>query len=183
MLAPAAIAKNRLTIINERKTPKRKHILMAGTTAIRQLHGSSFNMFSVLQTNPKNDIWMKMGRLVADSVPPVFSPQEGDFKDSSFALQGGISRKINGGEQRIMLSGDADYYSVLRGNGIQIAGMVFSWLDNNRLPNFATRPSPMDLNIKISSEVANMQIWVFLYILPTVVFLLGIVLLVRRKRK
>ncbi len=161
-LAPDAIVKRRLAIINEQKTPKRKYTLVSGTTAIRQLPGSPFKSFTVLQTNSKNDIWMKMGPLVADSLPPVYSPQEGDFRDSSFSLQGGIYRNINGKEQRIMLSGDADYYSNGRGMGIDIVAMVFSWLDNNRFPNFAARPISMDLSISVSSEVANMQIWVFL---------------------
>jgi ABC-2 type transport system permease protein len=182
-LAPDAMVKSRLAIINEQKTPKRKYTLVSGTTAIRQLPGSTFNRFTVLQTNSKNNIWMKIGPLVADSLPPVYSPQEGDFRDSSFSLQAGIYRNINGKEQRIMLSGDADYYSNRRGMGVDLVAMVFSWLDNNRFPNFAARPDPMDRSISVSSEVANMQVWIFLYILPALVLLLGIVLLVRRKRK
>ncbi|QEC43484.1 Gldg family protein [Pseudobacter ginsenosidimutans] len=182
-MAPDAIQKLRLKIKNERKTPKRRHVKMLGTTAIRQLPGSSFSKYSFLQTNSQNDIWIKMGHLVADSTAPVFSPQEGDFRDSSFSLMGGIYRNINGKEQRIMLSGDADFFSNRRSNGDDMLLFGFSWLDNNRFPNFAVRPSPMDLNIKISSETANMQVWVFLYILPAIVLLLGIVLLVRRKRK
>lgn len=183
-LAPAAEVKSRVVVKNERKEPKLKYALIHGTTAVRQTSGGSFNnTLNVLRTNTKNEIWVKMGKLVADSLSPVYSPQEGDFKDSSFMVQGGIYRNFNGKEQRIMLSGDADYYSSQRGNGYEIASRVFSWLDNNRFPNFAARPDPMDRNIKISSEVASMQIWVFLYILPVLVLLLGIVLLVRRKRK
>lgn len=182
-MAPDAFLKLRLKIKNERKEPKRRYAKMSGSTAIRQLPGSPFNRLGFLQTNSQNEIWVKMGRLVADSTAPVFSPQDGDFKDSSFSLMGGIYRNINGKEQRIMLSGDADFFSNRRSNGDDMLLFGFSWLDNNRFPNFAVRPSPMDLNIKISSETANMQIWVFLYILPAIVLLLGIVLLVRRKRK
>ncbi len=80
-----------------------------------------------------------------------------------------------------MLSGDADFFSNRRSNGDDMLLFAFSWLDNNRF-QFRCAPQSLDLNISVSSGVASMQIWIFLYILHSaIVLLIGIVLLVRRK--
>ncbi|MGN6418139.1 MAG: Gldg family protein [Pseudobacter sp.] len=176
--------KKKVKIEGEKKTrfSVNAHVF-PGTVAIRQLPGSPFSKFNIYQTNPAIDTWIKMGQLVTDSVAPLFAPQEGDFKDSSFSLMAAFHRNINNKEQRVLISGDADFFSNGRGNGVGIALRSISWLDNNRLPNFAAKPPAIDRFLTISPAIGEMQVWLFLYILPALLLLLGIILLVRRKRK
>ncbi|PUZ25778.1 ABC transporter [Chitinophaga parva] len=149
---------------------------------------SGFTVEPLLVTNAKNS-WLKKGKLVADSGAVKFSPAEGDVQQS-FATALGLSRKVNGKEQRIVVVGDADVMSngELSRSNIQTANFqfntaLFSWLSNGEFPIEATRPDSQDRRVNISTEgVARLKI-LLVWILPALVLLAGAILLIRRRRK
>jgi ABC-2 type transport system permease protein len=126
--------------------------------------------------------WLKAGPLVVDSADIVFSPQEGDAK-GAFPTALSLTREINGKEQRIIICGDADWMSNLRGGGGAISRGIFSWLDYNKFPTYTPRTDPEDSLLLIGPGTAKVLKIVYVWVLPALVLLMGTVLLIRRKRK
>ena len=126
--------------------------------------------------------WLKAGKLVIDSVAPVFSPEEGDLKENSFPMALQLSRQNKEKEQRIIILGDADILS--NSGGIEdCARSYYSWLDYNEFPVYTPVVYAKDNIVILSPGWAAGQKIVYVWVLPGILLLLGTVLLVRRKRK
>jgi ABC-2 type transport system permease protein len=157
-------------------------MLMPGVAGITSSDSGSFTVQPVL-INAGRNTWVKMGNLVTDSAAPVFNAQEGDYRMDEFTTAVSLTRKVNNREQRIFIAGDADFMSNLRGGGNQLVRAVYSWLDSNRYPVYAPAEPYKDTLLTISPDTAEVTKIIFVYVLPGMVLLTGIVLLVRRKRQ
>jgi len=101
-----------------------------------------------------------------------------------------LTRQINGKEQRIVVSGDADLFSnsELGRYSPQVANFyfstaLFSWLDYGQFPIDASRPDAKDNRVTVSTDhVAFLKI-VYIYILPGLILIFAAIFLIRRKRK
>jgi len=101
-----------------------------------------------------------------------------------------LTRQINGKEQRIIISGDADFMSnsVLgryepRSANFYFSTAIFSWLDYGHYPINTARPDDKDNRVTVSTDrIAFLKI-VYIYILPALILLFAAVFLIRRKRK
>jgi len=155
--------------------------LMPGVTALSYTPGGAFTVKPLMMTVGERT-WLKAGTLVVDSADILYSPQEGDVK-VSFPTALALTREINGREQRIIICGDADCLSNLRGGGGQVSRGIFSWLDDNKFPIYTPRPDPEDNKLIIGPGTAKVLKIVYVWILPALVLLMGTVLLIRRKRK
>ena len=156
-------------------------MLMPGATGIAYSTQGPFTAQPLLMTVAQRG-WLKAGILVTDSTPPVFSPQEGDSKGSvptSLAL----TRTINNHQQRIIICGDADFMSNLRGGGDYLSRAFFSWLDDGKFPIYTPRPDPKDNLLTVTADGAEVMKIVYIWVLPGLLLLMGTVLLIRRKRK
>ena len=101
-----------------------------------------------------------------------------------------LTRQVKGKEQRIIVSGDADFMS----NGelereqpqvfnFYFAMSLFSWMDYGQFPINTSRPKPKDNRVNVSiNDVAALKL-AYIWILPGALLLLGTVVLIRRKRK
>ncbi|NML22781.1 ABC transporter permease subunit [Pseudoflavitalea sp. G-6-1-2] len=125
----------------------------------------------------------KMGRLVTDSVAPVFNAAGGDIQKTPFTVFASVTRKLTDKEQRILVAGDADYLSNVRVAGNMIPVSFFSWMDHNKFPVYTPRPDPIDQLFTVSGKAAKVQSVFFIWVLPAVLLLLGSIILIRRKRK
>jgi ABC-2 type transport system permease protein len=124
--------------------------------------------------------WLKMGRLVIDSVPPVFSPQDGDIKRPSFITAVSLTRQVGNKHQQIIVLGDADGMSTAR----PIFGNVFyTWFDHGEHPVFIDRHRFQDNFFNITAPTAMILKITCVWVLPGLLLLAGIILLIRRKRK
>ncbi|HVU94349.1 MAG TPA: Gldg family protein [Puia sp.] len=155
--------------------------LMPGAAALAYAAGGAFTVKPLLMM-PERGTWQKAGRLVDDSADIVFSPQEGDIA-GAFPVALGLTRPINGREQRIVICGDADCMSTIRAGGFIVTRAIFSWLDNGKFPIYTPRPTPRDSRLIITGATANVLKTVYVWILPSLLLLLGTLLLIRRKRK
>ncbi|MBO9633957.1 MAG: Gldg family protein [Chitinophagaceae bacterium] len=168
--------------------------LQSDTFASLQLHGvtglshnidSGFKAAPLFATIPRTS-WQKMGKLVLDSVPPVFNVLEGDQRDNSYNTSLQLTRQKNGKEQRIVITGDADFMSALR---IRTSFMqphvraIFSWLNYNRYPAYTLFPFPEDNWLKMTPSWVKLERLLYIWIIPSLLILLGIIILVRRKRR
>jgi len=155
--------------------------LMAGATGIAYTAHGPFAASPLAMTDGQRS-WLKAGRLVTDSTPPVYSPEEGDIK-GSFPTALALTREINHRQQRIAICGDADLISNLR-NGYDFLGeSIYSWLAYGKFPIYTPRPNPKDNKLIVTSTGVGILKIVYIWIFPGLTFLLGTILLIRRKRK
>jgi ABC-2 type transport system permease protein len=157
--------------------------LMPGVTGLAYSKDSGFAITPLMAT-PPNSTWLKGGNLVVDSTLPEFNPQEGDLKENSFSPAIQLTRQINGKEQRIIVCGDADFADNMRmGANYFYLLPFYSWTTYDLFPIPMPRIDPKDTSLRISVAGAVLQKTVYVWVLPALVLLLGVILLVRRKRK
>lgn len=157
-----------------------------GGTSIDYTTDSGFMIKPLLITKPltrpaPEKVWLNMGKLVLDSTAPVFNPQEGDISRDSFNVAIQLSRNIKGKAQRIIVCGDADLMSNI--NTGQPNETFYSWLSYNQFPVYGTIPLPGDNKILHGPHRAALLRIVYVWMMPGIMLLLGIVLLIRRTRK
>jgi ABC-2 type transport system permease protein len=133
--------------------------------------------------------WLKKGAFVEDSVEINFMPEQGDVK-GAFPVAVSLARKVNGKEQRIIISGDADFMSnaELQRQNVRVANFpystgLFSWLSYGAYPIDSSRPGYPDTKMLITKDQVKVLRIVLLYGVSALLLLMGSILLIRRKRK
>jgi len=174
------LAEERLLLLSKKSGDSLK-VLMQGATGIAYSTRGAFTATPLLMTVGQQT-WLKAGRLVTDSTPPEYSPQEGDIK-GSFPTALALTRQVNDRQQRIVVCSDADFMSNLRSGSSFFGRAICSWLDKGQFPIYTPRPDPKDNLLTITAPGANVLKIVYVWVLPALVLLLGSILLIRRKRK
>lgn len=161
---------------------------MPGTTALSYSDSGAFKTEPLLVTDARNT-WLKKGKLVSDSAEVLFDSAAGDEK-RSFPTALGLTRTINGKEQRIIVSGDADFMSnaELQRFNLRSANFVFntglfSWLSYGEFPIDSSRPLPEDTQVTVTKDQAKLLKLIYTWIIPGILLACGAILLIRRKRK
>ncbi len=163
-------------------------VSMPGATGLAYNTNNGFDVQPLLLTDGKKS-WLKKGRLVADSAAVGFSVADGDLK-GTFPTAIAMTRKVGGKEQRIVITGDADFMSnnelqrstITTANFFFNAGL-FSWLSNGEFPIDTSRPDAKDKRVNVTSDqVARLKIF-FVWVLPALLVAFATILLIRRKRK
>jgi ABC-2 type transport system permease protein len=134
--------------------------------------------------------WSKKELNISDTTAVQFSPASGDEKGSWPLLLALTRKRPDGKEQRIIVSGDADFLS-----NIQLVRRLpqtqnfyfnlglFHWLSNGEFPTDISRPPSKDTIIRVSGKgVTYLKIF-FLGVLPLIIMLGGAIFLLRRKKK
>jgi ABC-2 type transport system permease protein len=122
--------------------------------------------------------------------PSSLTPKSTNTTMDTFTTALALTRQINGKEQRIIISGDADLLSnsELGRYEPQVANFyfstaLFSWLDYGEFPVNTSRPDAKDNRVTVSTDhVAFLKI-IYIYILPGLILIFSVVFLIRRKRK
>jgi ABC-2 type transport system permease protein len=163
-------------------------VSMPDVAALRAENDGPFKIQPLLLTNAKTS-WIKKGSFVLDSAALVFEAKNGD-QQGAFPTALMLTRKMNKREQRIIVSGDADFFSnkeLARGNLKTVNGSfvlsIFKWFAYGEFPIDTRRPEPRDNKLKLSDNGLNTLEILFYGIIPGAILMLGIVLLTRRKRK
>jgi ABC-2 type transport system permease protein len=122
----------------------------------------------------------------------VKAPLAKSINDSKGAYTTALSltRQINGKEQRILISGDADLLSnsELRRNSPHVINFIFttalfSWLDYGQYPVDTSRPDAKDNRVTVSTDHVSFLKIVYIYIVPGLILIFAAIFLIRRKRK
>lgn len=161
-------------------------VSMRGVTGLSYAEDGTYTIKPLLVTDEKRS-WIKTTKLVVDSADIVFSPELGDVKKSVPTVIS-LTRTVNGKEQRIVVTGDADFMSTRESNKTQYANFsfntaLFSWLSYGKFPIDTSRPKPKDRRVNVSTAQVEMLKIVLVWIVPTLLLIVGSVLLIRRKRK
>lgn len=101
-----------------------------------------------------------------------------------------LTRTINGKQQRIVVTGDADFLSnaelaryTPRTSNFDFSTALFSWFSNGEFPIDTSRPPSKDKSITLTSGGMVALKWLLLGILPGMLLVAGTIILIRRKRK
>ena len=150
--------------------------------------GGAYAIKPLLMTDAKVT-WNKKGAFVLDSAEVAYSPADGDEK-KAFPTALALTRKVGAGEQRIVVTGDADFLSNaelgrnnVRNDNFHFNTALFGWFANGEFPIETTRPRSKDNHLFLNATgVMTLKVW-FLGVLPGSLLLFGAVFLIRRKRK
>ncbi|MFR4037595.1 MAG: hypothetical protein ACLTZT_07280 [Butyricimonas faecalis] len=103
-----------------------------------------------------------------------------------------LKREQNGRDQRVLVLGDADCISMgelsaarrgIRASNFSLIRGMFCWLSYEELPVDIGHPKAIDNDLYLGTT-SGLWVKVFVkWILPLVVFLFGVILLLRRQRK
>jgi ABC-2 type transport system permease protein len=129
----------------------------------------------------------KIGSFDLETADLSFNAANGDQK-GAFPIAVALSREINGKQQRIVVSGDADFVSNgelsrQRGkfNEYYLHGL-FRWFSNGKFPIDVTRPQGKDTDIKISRGQITGLMWLCKGIIPAMIAIFGAIVLFKRRR-
>ena len=147
----------------------------------KEIDGFTITPVSVFEGNQK--VWRENGYLGLDSALATFSAAEGDVMKDGYPMALKLSRTVNGKEQRIVVAGDADFMSLKNHSGFTIGVGFYSWLMNNEYPVYRTVHFKTDKFLTIGRKTGNLLWNVYVYILPAILLLTGLILVIRRSRK
>jgi ABC-2 type transport system permease protein len=138
--------------------------------------------------NSKEDV--HTGSETQVKVPLYPSPVNNNTSKDTFTTALALTRKTNGKQQRIIISGDADLLSnaeLIRYkpsvSNFEFSTALFSWLDYGEFPVNTLRPDAKDNRVTVSTDhVAFLKI-IYIYVLPGLILIFAAIFLIRRKRK
>ncbi len=147
-----------------------------------------FEMIPVLTTD--STYWTELQTTnFVDSIP-AFNPEKGELRGAYITAMA-LHRQINGKDQRVVITGDADcvsngefgrshggYYST---NFTIISG-TFSWLSYDEYPLNTERPSGKDSGLSISKSTFKWAKYGFYVVYPLLLVVIGMTISIRRKR-
>jgi ABC-2 type transport system permease protein len=163
-------------------------VSMPGAGALGYDESGPFAIHPLLTTDAQTT-WIKKGKFAVDSAALSIDLKAGD-QQGSFPTALMLTRQVNNKEQRIVVASDADFFSnteLSRANMTTINGYfamrMFSWFTYGEFPIDVSRPRPKD-NTTTLSKVSVKAIQILYYgVIPGTIFLAGLILLIRRKRK
>ncbi len=163
-------------------------VSMPGAAGLTYDSTHGFIVRPLLMTDAKVS-WNKKGLLVTDSAEVEYDPGAGDEK-KAFPTALSLTRKVGGHEQRIVVTGDADFISnaELNRNNVRTANFhfntgIFGWFSYGVFPIDTGRPRSKDNHLRLSQGGVMALKVIFIGVLPGFFLIFGTVLLIRRKRK
>ncbi|PRY49206.1 ABC-2 type transport system permease protein [Arcticibacter pallidicorallinus] len=158
-----------------------------GAVAVNYGGSSDYKAVPVLVAN-KPDPWIKYGTFNLETDKITFNRQTDKKVPAVVAVA--LSKKFPNKEQKVLITGDADFMSnaELSRSNIRIANFefavqVFKWFSNGEYPINTSRPDPIDNKITVSRSEINWMKMLLLGVLPIALALAGSITLIRRKRK
>jgi len=172
-------------------------VLMPGAAGLTFVDTGAYTIRPLLMTDPKES-FNSNGRnpdldLVGQEEDSSHGPQNNvtDVKlKKSYPATVALTRTMNGREQRIIVSGDADFMSNqelgrrnVRGCNFVYSVALFSWLNDGNFPIETSRPEPRDNSVTVSTRQVKVLKIVYIWALPAILLAFSTILLIRRRRK
>lgn len=162
-------------------------ITMPGAVAVNYGGASDYKAIPILVANKPNP-WIKYGRFNLETDKVAFNPQTD--KKAPAALAVALTRKFSNKEQKVLITGDADFMSNaelsrfnIQNDNFDFAVQAFKWFSNGEYPINTFRPDSIDNRIAVSRSEINWIKMLLLGVLPIGLGLAGTITLIRRKRK
>jgi ABC-2 type transport system permease protein len=160
-------------------------VAMQGVAAIAFEQQKKFHINTLLESAPSG--WNKTGKTDLTSTEVTYDAAAGD-KKGSFPVGVTLSRIVNSHQQKIIVSGDADFMSNLalkapKGYNLTYGRSLFKWFCNGEFPVDANRVATTDDTLQIKRRQLSTFKLIFLGIVPALIVALGAFILIGRKRK
>lgn len=159
-------------------------VALAGSSIVDKISDAGFTVVPVL-TSPV-DGWNKAAPI--DPTAAIsYNAGAGDQK-GEFPVSVALTRTVNNRQQRILVSGDADFMSNgelnrgKRGQNEYYLQGVFRWLSGGLFPVDATRPDPKDMTLNVSRDQITVLKYICRGIIPAMIAIFGMILLFKRRR-
>jgi ABC-2 type transport system permease protein len=181
--------KNWLTIAGkaEKVMMDSAFVSMPTVTPVKNLPGSPFESFPILLTDAKTT-WL-VPELQLDKTKELKDTRE-NGEQTAYPVALALRRRTQQGEQRIMVTGDADFM----GNGElrrRAPGLInftfvtelFKWFSQGEFPIDTSRPEPQDNKILLSATPLTWIRWGWVGILPALIAISVSWVLISRRRR
>ena len=163
-------------------------IASSGVTGLRQVADLGYTVTELFKSDTVGS-WneLETTNFVDDTIR--LNPAIGEV-ERSYPTMVALSRQINGKEQRIILSGDADCISngelMGRRRGIPASNFSvitggFFWLSDNEVPIDVRRPTPPDGDILYGTTGGKVMWWMLVVVAPALLAGLAVLQGVRRR--
>jgi ABC-2 type transport system permease protein len=153
------------------------------SAAMLQVLQKGFNVDTLLLSGTNG--WNKINAFDPSSTSVTYEPQQGDEKGSK-PLMLTLTRKVGNKQQKILISGDADFMSdniMAQAYNFPFINGIFRWFSDGAFPVTVKRPAPTDNAILANRKQLSVYRWVTLWGLPALIIACGAALLLIRKRK
>jgi len=163
-------------------------VALGGASVMEYQAKDGFHIDPLLYTEPVVS-WNRLAPISSDSLNLKVKKLPTD-EEGRFVMAVKMHRQINGRDQRIIATSDADYltgplqqgYSPKRYN-FNYGFWCFSYFSYGQFPANTLRPESIDDKFKIKVEDLPYQEMMLYYIIPALIAILGSIILIRRKRK
>jgi len=170
---------------NEKKISSDTRVMMPGVSAIDYEDDGSWRMEPLLVTD-STTTWNSKKTLNEDQLQRELSKHTED-ESGSFTTAVRLSRQSGTKEQRIVVAGDADFFTVFQYARVLpqnvVASHLFHQFTYGKFPTESLKPESTDNSFTITLKDIPKQKMIFYWILPGLLAVSGFVLLIRRKRK
>ncbi|CAD0002387.1 Gldg family protein [Flavobacterium salmonis] len=153
-----------------------------GSSGIKITKDAGFKVTPLLRTN-KQPAWESQTAITSISEDLKKQPSS-----TAVPLVVSLTRNVNGKEQKIIVSGDADFMGnaeLSRGGSgtFQFFTDIFSWFTNYEFPIDTTRPENTDNKITINANQIFINKIIFIGLFPLLIILNAAFILIRRNRR
>ena len=181
-------------------SPLNIHYVMMPTVAgIEMVEDKGFKMTAIMKSDTvagevRNKeprpyiVWNELGPINFAEAPVEYNPEEGEVaKDYNLAVA--LSREVNGKEQRVIVTGDADCISngelsqPRSPNNSKMILAAFHYLSNNEMPVDTRREPTKDTTVHLNRAGYNCLSIGFNYVLPLLFLGAGLFLWLRRRSR
>lgn len=153
------------------------------SAAMLEVQQKGFTVDTLLQSGANG--WNKINAFDPSSTSVSYEPLQGDKKGSK-PLMLALTRKVVNKQQKILISGDADFMSdniIEQAYNFPFINGIFKWFSDGAFPVTVKRPVPKDNAILANRKQLSVYRLATLWGLPALIIACGAALLLIRKRK
>lgn len=163
-------------------------VVMPTCSGIEQIENKGFEIHPFLTSDTLGLYWTELETTDFEDDTVKFNPAAGEIS-KQFITLAGLTRTVNGKEQRILVSGDADCVAnneffmkrfIRCGNQNLFLGASY-WLSHGRAPIDVRRPSPVDNHVMLSRTENQVIKIMIIWVLPIFLLCLGVFVWLRRR--
>lgn len=149
----------------------------------------TYDKSPIAGTSPTNDSDKGIGGTEGSNSAEVSMKATKIDEMGVFPIAVSLRRYIGNKQQRIIVSGDADFLSngellrANRGENRTYMQSIFGWLCYDAFPISVINQPPKDTHVKVSSQQVVVLMWLSKLAIPLVMITLGAITLYKRRRK
>lgn len=165
-------------------------VTMPGCAALTYTADRGYQIVPLVIT-PDKDCWNELETTDMVDGKPTLNPELNE-QEKSWPVALALSRKVGEKEQKIVITGDADFLSNgeltasrknISASNFNLAIGVFHWMSDGETPIDIRRPYPSDNRISIEQRGLTIIKWLFTGIIPALLLLAFILIWIRRSGK